>query len=156
LRPLSDDLGWSRSLTAGAVGAGTIAAGLVAPVIGALADRFGPRVLLPTGAVPGGAMGGAMSQGSEPWAVYATCGPARAPAEPLLISVVPLTAIANWFHRRRPRVMGLTAMAVPLGSSVLVLWYQFITAHAGWRWAFVSLAMAFWIVLVVPGALLLR
>ncbi len=156
LRPLSDDLGWSRSLTAGAIGAGTIAAGGLAPFVGGLADRFGPRVLLPVGAAVAGILVFAISLASEPWMFYATYVPARALAEPLLISVVPMTAVANWFQRRRPRVMGLIVMAVPLGSSVLVLWYQFVIAHFGWRWAFVSLAVLFWTVLVIPGALLLR
>jgi sugar phosphate permease len=156
LRPLSEDLGGSRSLTAGAIGAGTIVAGLLAPVVGGLADRFGPRVLVPVGAALAGGLVFAMSHVSEPWAFYATYIPARALAEPTLVSVVPLTAITNWFLRRRPRVMGLVAMAVPLGSSVLVLWYQFLLAHGGWRLAFESLAVLFWIGLVIPGALLLR
>jgi MFS family permease len=156
LRPLSDDLGWSRSLTAGAIGAGTIAAGLMAPLVGALADRFGPRVLLPTGAALAGALVFAMSWVTEPWAFYATYIPARAIAEPLLVSVVPLTAVANWFQRRRPRSMGFVSMAVPLGSAVLVLWYQLVMSYGGWRAAFVSLAVLFWLGLVVPGAILLR
>ncbi len=156
LRPLSEDLGWSRSLTAGAIGAGTVAAGLLAPVAGQLADRYGPRVLLPLGAALSGVLVFAISRVNEPWQFYASYVPARALAEPLLVSVVPMTAVANWFVRRRPRVMGLTAMAVPLGSAVLVLGYQFLIAHAGWRWTLASLAVLYWSCLVVPGLLVLR
>jgi len=49
LKPLSDDLGWSRSLTAAAVTVGAISGGVLSPFFGPLADRLGPRFLLPAG-----------------------------------------------------------------------------------------------------------
>jgi len=49
LKPISDDLGWSRSLTAAAVTMGALFGGVLSPLFGPLADRCGPRVLLPSG-----------------------------------------------------------------------------------------------------------
>src|SRR5262247_4708388 len=49
LKPISEDLGWSRSLTAAAVTMGAVLGGLCSPLFGPLADRLGPRILLPLG-----------------------------------------------------------------------------------------------------------
>lgn len=155
-KPISEDLGWSRSLTAGGVAAGTIGAGLLAPFLGRVADRLGPRLLLPGGAVVVGALTLALSRVTEPWQFYAAYVPARALGQTLLFGVVPVTAVANWFQRRRPRAMGLLAMSIPFGASTLALGYQVLIGRFGWRAAFVALGALLWIALVVPGALLLR
>src|SRR5438045_3742631 len=98
LKPLSEDLGWSRTLTAGVATAGTLAAGLLAPWIGRLADRIGPRVLMPLGAAVVGTLVLGLSLIREPWQFYAVYVPARAIGDTLLCGVVPLTAVANWFY----------------------------------------------------------
>ena len=49
LKPISDDLGWSRSFTAAAITMGALLGGSLSPVFGPLADRLGPRFLLPLG-----------------------------------------------------------------------------------------------------------
>src|SRR3954469_24161202 len=48
--PMSDDLGWSRGALSWAFTWRLVVAGLSAPLLGALIDRFGPRVL---GAIAG-------------------------------------------------------------------------------------------------------
>jgi MFS family permease len=156
LKPISEDLGWSRTLTAAAITIGSLAGGLLAPVFGPMADRLGPRLLLPAGAGLVGLLVIALSLSTEPWQFYATFVPARALAETLLVGVVTMTAIANWFYLKRPRVMGLVALAVPLGSSVLSLVYQFFITNYGWRSAFLALGIALWIFVVLPGVIFLR
>jgi MFS family permease len=156
LKPISEDLGWSRTLTAAAITAGSILGGMLAPLFGPIADRMGPRLLLPGGAALVGGLALALSFSTEPWQFYATYIPARALTEFLLVGVVPLTAIANWFFLKRPRAMGLLAMSVPLGASVLSLVYQFFVATYGWRSAFFALGIALWVLVVIPGIVFLR
>jgi MFS family permease len=156
LKPISQDLGWSRMLTAAAITMGSIAGGLLGPLVGPLADRFGPRLLLPAGAGLVGGLVIALSLSTEPWQFYATFVPARALAETLLMGVVSMTAVTNWFDVKRPRAMGLVALSVPLGSSVLSLVYQFLISNYGWRSAFLALGVSFWIFIVGPALLFLR
>lgn len=155
-KPLTEDLGWSRTVTAGAVAAGSLGGGLLAPFFGRLADRLGPRLLLPSGAAAVGVLALALSGVNEAWQFYAVYIPARALAEPLLMGVVPLTAIAAWFYRMRPRAMGLVIMAVPLGSSAIAILYQVLIANFGWRAPFVALGIALCLLIVAPSALFLR
>ena len=71
LKPISEDLGWSRTLTAAAITMGSLAGGLLAPVFGPMADRLGPRLLLPAGAGVVGILVIALSLSTEPWQFYA-------------------------------------------------------------------------------------
>jgi len=156
LKPISDDLGWSRSLTAAAVTMGAVLGGLLSPLFGPLADRLGPRFLLPLGGALVGLLAFGVSLSTEPWQFYATFVPARALTEFLLCGMISFTAVTNWFYLQRPRAMGLVAMATPLGSAALSLVYQFFVTHYGWRSAFLALGVALWVLVVIPGAVLLR
>ena len=156
LKPISEDLGWSRTVTAAAITLGSFGGGLLSPLFGPVADRYGPRVLLPLGGVLVGLLSIGVSLSTAPWQFYATFVPARALTEFLLCGVVPYTAVANWFHDKRPRAMGLVAMSTPLGSAAMTLVYQYLVIHYGWRSAFLLLGWAFLILVVVPGAIFLR
>jgi len=156
LKPISDDLGWTRSLTAAAITLGALFGGVLSPLFGPLADRLGPRLLLPAGAALVGLLSVGVSLSTEPWQFYATFVPARALTEFLLCGMIAFTAVANWFYVKRPRVMGLVAMATPLGSAALSLVYQFFVTNYGWRSAFLALGIALWVLVVIPGLILLR
>ncbi len=156
LKPISDDLGWSRSLTAAAVTMGALCGGALSPLFGPLADRMGPRFLLPAGGALVGLLAIGVSLSTEPWQFYATFIPARALTEFLLCGMIAFTAVANWFYIKRPRVMGLVAMATPLGSAALSLVYQFFVMHYGWRSAFLALGITLWVLVVIPGLIFLR
>jgi MFS family permease len=156
LKPISDDLGWNRSLTAAAVAMGALCGGALSPLFGPLADRMGPRFLLPAGGALVGLLAIGVSLSTEPWQFYATFVPARALTEFLLCGMIAFTAVANWFYIKRPRVMGLVAMATPLGSAALSLVYQFFVTHYGWRSAFLALGITLWVLVVIPGLIFLR
>lgn len=49
LKPISDDLGWSRGVTALMITLGSIVGGILSPFFGPVVDRYGPRLLLPLG-----------------------------------------------------------------------------------------------------------
>lgn len=155
-KPLSEDLGWSRSMTAGAIAIGTLAGSVLAPFTGRLADHIGCRILLPVGGILVGGLVLVLSQVSEPWQLYAAYVPTRALAQALLFGAVPLTAVANWFFWKRPRAFGLVVMAVPLGSSVMALVYQVLISNFGWRSAFLFLGPLLLTLVVLPAAVLLR
>src|SRR5215510_11062432 len=156
LKPISEDLGWSRTLTAAAITIGSLTGGLLSPLFGPLADRLGPRLLLPLGGASVGLLAIGVSLSTAPWQFYATFIPARALTEFLLCGMIAFTAVANWFHVKRPRAMGLVAMATPLGSAALSLAYQFFVTHYGWRSAFLALGIALWVLVVIPGLIFLR
>src|SRR5688500_15854206 len=55
LKPMSESLGWSRTLLTGAATAQSVASLFITPVVGALIDRRGPRQIMAFGAIVAGA-----------------------------------------------------------------------------------------------------
>lgn len=65
LKPISEDLGWSRTLAAAAITIGAVAGGILSPLFGLLADRLGPRFLLPAGGALVGSLAFGVSLSTE-------------------------------------------------------------------------------------------
>ncbi|MCX6023916.1 MAG: MFS transporter [Chloroflexi bacterium] len=156
LKPMTEDLGWTRTMAGWAISAGTVVGGVSAPFIGKMADRYGARMLVPPAAAIVAVMFLAISQVSSYPLFMAAYIPGRAIAVTVLVGVVPLTAVANWFSFRRPRAMGIVQMALALGGSVMALLAQYLVETAGWRTVPVVFAVLTLIFVVVPGAVLLR
>jgi sugar phosphate permease len=112
--------------------------------------------MMPLGAVLMALLAISLALVSEPWQFYLAYIPARAISHGMLIGVVPVTAVANWFYRQRPRAIGLVTMAVPLGASAMALIYQLLINEYGWRSTYIALAVLLLTLVVLPTAILLR
>ncbi len=142
-----EDLGWKRSTIAFAVTAGTWTSGLLTPVVGRLADRHGPRLLMPVGALVLACSFFALAGVHAVWQFYAAYIIGRGIANPVLIGVVPRTVAVNFFRRRRNLALGLTSMARPVGGAINIQVISLIAVALSWRAAyqymgFFMLAMA--------------
>ena len=156
LKPITQDLGWTRTAVTGALTVGTIVAGLLSPIFGRLADRFGPRVLVTVGALLVSTAYFMLAGLSALWMFYLAYILGRSMASINLGGVVAMTAAANWFRRKRGRALGLVSMSLPLGGSILVFTAQLIIDGPGWRTVFVLFGIAMLAVVVVPAAIILR
>ncbi len=150
-----EDLGWDRSTIAFGVTAGTWASGLLTPFIGRLADRHGPRRLMPPAALIAGVSFFALAGVREVWQFYAAYMVGRAIANPNLVGVVPRTVAVNFFHRRRNLAIGLVSTFRPVSGAINIQIISLVAALSSWRVAYRMLG-AFSILLVVPLFLLMR
>ena len=96
-----EDMGWSKSTLAFAATAGTWASGLITPIVGNLADRYGPRGLMPVGLLVAGIAFLLLSGIDSVVQYYVAYIMGRAISNPVLIGIVPRTAAVNFFFRRR-------------------------------------------------------
>lgn len=150
-----EDMGWDRSTIAYAVTAGTWASGLITPFVGRLADRYGPRGLMPIAAFLAGLCFFAIAGMQAVWHFYAAYIVARTIASPMLVGVVPRTAAVNFFHRRRNLALGISAMARPFGGAINIQIFSLIALAASWRTAF-QVQGIISLLIVIPLLLVMR
>ena len=150
-----EDMGWDRSTIAYAVTAGTWASGLLTPFVGRLADRYGPRGLMPLAAFIAGGCFFALAGIQAVWQFYIAYIIARAIANPMLVGVVPRTAAVNFFSRRRNLALGISAMARPFGGAINIQIFSLIAIATSWRTAF-QVHGAISLLIVIPLLLIMR
>ena len=150
-----EDMGWDRSTIAYAVTAGTWASGLITPFVGRLADRYGPRGLMPIAAFIAGVSFFAIGGMQTVWHFYAAYIVARTIASPMLVGVVPRTAAVNFFSRRRNLALGISAMARPFGGAINIQIFSLIALAASWRTAF-QVQGIISLLIVIPLFLVMR
>ena len=105
-----EDTGWNRTVIGFSASAGVWLSGLFAPFAGRLADRYGPRWLMPLGALVLGvcliSLGGVHSV----WQFFLATVLGRAISQPFLIGVVPRTVAVNFFQRRRNTALAFSSL----------------------------------------------
>ncbi|WP_428484508.1 MFS transporter [Rhodopila sp.] len=154
IRPLGDAFGWSRSATAGGLIFLTIGSVLMAPIIGALIDRFGARRVAMT-AMVGLCLGyfgltlngGSIGRYYLGWAMLAVLGAGTSP-------IVWTRAVASWFERGRGLALGITLCGTGLVAVVGPGIIGGIIAVHGWKAGFYALSAA-QIVIGLPVVFLL-
>ncbi len=150
-----EEMGWDRSTIAFAVTAGTWMSGLLSPLFGRLADRHGPRRLMPPAALIAGVCFFALAGMREVWHFWAAYIVARAVANPTLVGVVPRTVAVNFFRRKRNLAIGLVSTFRPVSGSINIQLITVIAAASSWRVAYRMLG-AFALILVLPLFLIMR
>jgi MFS family permease len=155
IKPLEEDLGWSRTTIALGFSIGSIAGSLASVIVGRFVDRYGSRVVVAfaglsiTGALVG------MSMMSEPWQFWALFGVGRGSAI-AGIEIGTSVAVSKWFFRKRGRTLAMKGIGQRSGQALMPLIIFAIMEASDWRMAFVAMAGMAATFIVVPAVLLLR
>ena len=156
VKPMEQDLGWSRATFFGALSLRGIIAGLMSPFVGPLLDSpRGPRYLLLGSSVLLGASIAALALVQEVWQFYLLFGVFGAVAFTGSSQLVGEVVLPKWFIRRRGRAMAISSMSTPLSGMFVPALIQVLISSFGWREAWLILGIA-GLVLLVPLALLVR
>jgi len=153
LKPVVSDLGWSRAGFAGAGGPLLLGMACASPLVGALTDRLGPRVVFTSAITFVAAVLLGLSVMDAVWQLYVLG---------VLLGVgitglgdIPVGAvIARWFGERRGLALGLVYLGSNLGGALVPLVAVGVAAESSWREALRVLAVGGWLV-IVPFALFL-
>ena len=150
-----DDTGWSRTSIGLAAGVGVWMSGLLAPFAGRLADRYGPRWLMPAGAIVLALSMFAIGGAHTAWQFILAAVIGRAISQPFLIGVVPRTMAVNFFHRRRNTALAITGIYRPISGALIIQAFSVIAVIADWRAAFRYLGILS-LALAVPMVIIMR
>ena len=152
--PLAEDLGWSRTLIAGAASFGGVAATIVSPIVGWFVDRYGARVVLASSVVVLGISTIALAWATIPIAFYIAYGMGRV----IFSSPVQIGAsvvVSRWFIRMRGRANGILFLSHSVGMIVFPLIASIVIARRGWEDAWIVLSLIVWGVALLPVLLLI-
>lgn len=151
--PIVQEFGWSYTAVSIGVALRGLEMGIIAPLMGFLADRFGSRKLVLFGVITVGCGLILISQTRSLVMLYVGF---------LLLSlgaggcasVVLFTAVANWFKRNIGKALGIAACGFGAGGLIVPLVPWLIDIY-GWRAALVILASGMWLV-GIPLAFVIR
>lgn len=151
IKPLEGEFGWSRGALSGAAALSLLLLGAVGPLVGRLADRWGPRrvigvSLLVLGA---GVIGSAYIRAL--WHVYLTIGLLTALGAGGLGLASGSAVVARWFEARRGLVMGVVGAGLSAGQLIVIPLATALTVSIGWRSSFLWMGAGL-LVFVLPVA----
>jgi MFS family permease len=148
--PVLEGFNWSRGSTAIALSIHLILSGIAAPFAGGLIDRYGPRLIMPIGAIMTGTALILLSRSMALWQVYTTFGVLGA-IGCSAIHITPLTAVAsNWFTRNRGMAISLVVAGPGAGQLFILPLLQNLIQRTGWRNTYLVFGLA---VLIIPTVL---
>jgi MFS family permease len=153
---LLEEFGWNRGGSAGVQSMALITYTVMAPLVGGLIDRFGPRRVV----VPGIlilALGLILCRSIETLAQFYLFYGVVVGAGITSIGIVTYSAImAHWFEKKRGLASGIALSGMGLGTFVLVPLSQSLISMWGWRLTFVALGGLVLIIALPLNALFLR
>ena len=152
---ISEEMDWSRSAIGITAAAGVWGSGLIAPFIGRLADRHGPRWLMPIGTVILGVCLYVLGGVTTIWQFFLFAVIGRAISQPLLIGLVPRTVAVNFFDRRRNLALAFSGLFRPFTSAINIQIISNVAVARGWRTSFRYLGIVS-LILTIPLIIVVR
>lgn len=156
LRPMSDSLGWSRTLLSGAATLQSIVNIIISPILGPLVDRYDPRFIMVTGTIVAAMSYNLMGNVTQPWEFYVLYTAATALGLHEVGSFVTNIVVSKWFVRMRGRALAFSSLGNQIGLVFVVPLVAYFVGNSGWRsaWGFLGWGLA--ILLIPPVVLFMR
>lgn len=151
--PIVQEFGWSYTQVAFAASLRGIESGILAPFVGLVVDRWGPRKLASAGAIMIGLAMLLLSRINSLamfYVVFIMVGIGTSTC----IGVVPMAAVSNWFHKKMPLAIGIVVSGTGAGGLLLPLLSRLIDMLQ-WRTVVAIFGIGMWCI-ALPLALLLR
>ena len=137
-----EDMGWSRSSIAFAASAGTWIAGLLAPFIGRITDKYGARYLMVFGLLVAACSFFIISFSHNIVMFYSAYITGRAISGPILINLTPRTIVVNFFRKKRNIILSTTSTFRPISGSIIILMFAaFASINVDWRETYMVLGI---------------
>lgn len=134
------EFGWGRAETSVAYSISQLVIGISSPLVGALVDRLGTRVLVTAGAIllAGGLAANAAV--SSLWQVVLLYGFVMTMGSNCLGLVVSVPILSRWFVQRRGLAISIVQSANGFGRATSAPVVQLLISSVGWRRSYLALA----------------
>jgi OFA family oxalate/formate antiporter-like MFS transporter len=156
LKPMSEEFGWTRAETTGAVTIGTLIAAGLAFGLGRVLDRFGPRWMMAGGLALLAASYFGLARVNSLLAFYAIYPVGRSMMQSATGHTLMYALVSKWFIRRRATAISAATMGGYIGGVLLAPVTQAIIDSSGWRDAWTFFGVLTLVIALFPAILLLR
>ena len=154
LKPMSEDLGLSRSSLTLAVASFMVVSAVALPVIGRLVDRYDMRYILATAGIVAAVGLGLMGVVNAVWQVILFYGLIYAIGNAGTSTAIIGVLIVRWFERGRGMATSAAVSGNAVGQLVIIALLSSLLAFVGWRITYGVLGIAN-LVILVPVVLIL-
>ena len=148
LKPMTDDLEWTRSTVSLAVTVFMLVSALALPLAGRLVDRYGLRWIMGGGAAIMAVGIGLIGRINSPWQLFAVYGLVYAIGQAATSNLTVGVMISRWFIRRRGVANSVAVAGNATGQLVIIALLAAFLTKFGWRMSFTVLGLVNMVVLV--------
>ncbi len=156
LKPMVDDLEWSRSALSMGITAYMVVSALAMPFVGRLADRYELRWIIGVGAAVGAVGIGLMSVVSAPWQLFPIYGLVFALGNAGMSNPVVSVMIVRWFPDRRGLANSIAVSGNAIGQLIIIGTLAQSLVRFGWRPSLAGLGLANLVILAPVVLALVR
>ncbi len=140
-KPMAAEFGAARSATSAIFSMTVLTWGLLGPVCGHLSDKYGPRIVVGTGAIAMGLGLALTAMIDRLWLSYLTYG--LGVGVGIACAYVPMVAVVGgWFIRRRNTALGISVAGIGFGTVCGAPLAAARIGLLGWRETYVVFAIA--------------
>jgi len=151
--PIADEFGWNYAQVSVAASIRGMETSFLAPIVGVLIDRWGPRRIMFIGAVIVG-LGLLLLSRMNSLAMFYGAFVLMAAGTATCSGVVPMAAVGNWFRKRVTLATGIAISGAAVGGLLVPIVTQMIELYQ-WRTSIMILGVAAFVVLL-PLSLVVR
>lgn len=155
IRPLEEEFGWDRASISLSIAIGILIFGISGPLMGALLDRVGPRLVMIAGTCLTTVGLAPLMFMEHLWQLYLFWGVMIGLGTGAVGSSMGAIVATHWFKAQRGTIIGLFSTALSAGQLLFVPILMGLTVTGGWRTAVIFLTAAGGI-LVLPTVLFMR
>ena len=155
MKPMANEFGWSRAAISGSISFGSLGGAIIAPFIGSILDRDGPRLTAFWGIfiLSLGLIG--MTFIHQIWQLYIFFSTGRMIVMGILLLFIPIS-VSKWFVSKRGRAMGIVWLGPFFGTAILPIGVQVFILSLGWRTVWSLLGIMVFLLSGIPVLLFLR
>ena len=147
--PISEQLGWSRTLIAGSVSAGAIASLVFSPIVGWAIDRFGARPVMVVSVLCLGVAMVSLAWATLPITFYIALSVGRI----VFHTSAPIgssTVASRWFIKKRGRAIGMIFLIGAIGGIVFTMLASLVVESYGLKTTWIVIGLVVLTISVAP------
>ncbi len=133
LKPMSVELGWSRTLISQAFALSNLLVGLYQPFVGRMLDRWGGRVTIGFTALLAAIVTSLISLTQAPWHYFLLFGVIYPLGQSGSTLGAASALLQRWFKRYRATAIGIVSSGASAGQLVIAPLFTFTMIQYGWR-----------------------